>query len=76
MIAKVDQDNLNVYFELGLAMGMKKDVVLVSEDSLVLSLPSDLRNWECVTYPRGNYGELANRVTSFLEAGYGLDRVV
>lgn len=76
VIAKVDQDNLNVYFELGLAMGMKKDVVLVSEDSLVLSLPSDLRNWECVTYPRGNYGELANRVTSFLEAGYGLDRVV
>jgi hypothetical protein len=72
VVAKVDQDNLNVYFELGLAMGMKKDVVLVSEDSLVLSLPSDLRNWECLTYPRGNYDELATRLTQFLSTTYRL----
>lgn len=73
VIAKVDRDNLNVYFELGLAMGMKKDVVLVSEDSLVLSLPSDLRNWECLTYPKGSYDDLATRLTRFLEANYGLE---
>ena len=48
VIAKVDENNLNVYFELGLAMGLDKDVLLVSESSLVLNLPSDLRNWECL----------------------------
>jgi hypothetical protein len=72
VIAKVDQDNLNVYFELGLAMGMKKDVLLVSDDSLVLSLPSDLRNWECLVYKRGDYEQLARRVSEFLKSAYGL----
>ena len=72
VIAKVDQDNLNVYFELGLAMGMKKDVLLVSDDSLVLKLPSDLRNWECLTYSQGNYEQLAQRIAGFLSGTYGL----
>ncbi len=72
VIAKVDQDNLNVYFELGLAMGMRKDVLLVSDDSLLLSLPSDLRNWECLTYRKGDYDQLANRISEFLKANYGL----
>jgi hypothetical protein len=73
VIAKVDQDNLNVYFELGLAMGMRKDVLLVSDDSLVLSLPSDLRNWECLTYRKGDYDQLANRISEFLKINYGLE---
>jgi hypothetical protein len=72
IIAKVDQENLNVFFELGLAMGMKKDVLLVSDSSLVLHLPSDLRNWECLTYEKGNYPQLAERLTRFLVASYGL----
>lgn len=72
VIAKVDQDNLNVYFELGLAMGMRKDVLLVSESSLVLKLPSDLRNWECLTDSTGNYQELAERVAHFFANTYGL----
>src|SRR5207253_3157165 len=72
VIAKVDQDNLNVFFELGLAMGMKKDVLLVSESSLILSLPADLRSWECLTYEKGNYPQLAERLTQFLFSAYGL----
>src|SRR5262249_52030439 len=71
IVAKVDEDNLNVYFELGLAMGMKKDVLLISDDALVLKLPSDLRNWECLTYPKGNYELLAERVATFLVSTYG-----
>ena len=35
IIAKVDSSNLNVYFELGLAMGKQKDVLLISEKNLV-----------------------------------------
>lgn len=70
VIAKVDENNLNVYYELGLAMGLQKDVLLISESSLALHLPSDLRSWECLIYERGNYEQLAGRVTQFLRDQY------
>lgn len=62
IIVKVDSENLNVYFELGMAMGFDKDILLVSEDQWVFNLPSDLRNWECLTYPKGNYKALKEKV--------------
>ena len=74
VIVKVDVENLNVYFELGLAMGLDKDVLLVSEAGLVVTLPSDLQNWECLTYERGNYEELRDGVASFYESNYFLER--
>jgi hypothetical protein len=70
VIAKIDENNLNVYFKLGLATGMEKDVLLISESSLVLNLPSDLRNWECLTYDRGDYDQLKERVRTFLRQTY------
>lgn len=70
VVAKVDENNLNVYYELGLAMGLEKDVLLVSEASLAINLPSDLRSWECLTYDRGNYQQLADRVKAFLVTQY------
>lgn len=69
-IVKTDSNNLNVYFELGLAMGLHKDILLISEQNLVLHLPSDLRNWECLTYPEGNYDELKNRIIKFFSENY------
>src|SRR5436853_1446104 len=72
IVAKVDSDNLNVYFELGAAMGLGKDVLLISESSLVLNLPSDLRNWECLIYERGNYEQLRQRVAKFYRDNFGL----
>lgn len=54
VITKVDSNNLNVYFELGLAMGKQKDVLLIAEKDLVLQLPSDLRNREYEIFPRVN----------------------
>lgn len=74
VVAKVDEENLNVYFELGLAMGLDKDVLLVSESSLIITLPSDLRNWECLIYEKGNYEQLRGRVSAFFESNYHLER--
>jgi hypothetical protein len=71
VIAKVDEDNLNVYFELGVAMGMRKDVLLVSSEDLASRLPTNLRNWECLTYHRGNYEELKQKVEEYLKTMYG-----
>jgi hypothetical protein len=70
VIAKIDEVNLNVYFELGVAMGLFKDVLLISEQSLVLNLPSDLRNWECLTYPKGDYDRLKQSVSAYLRHTY------
>lgn len=70
VIAKVDSNNLNVYFELGLAMGQQKDVLLISEKELVLQLPADLRNWECLTYTKGDYDELNKKIVQFFEQNY------
>lgn len=70
IIAKVDSENLNVYFELGLAMGLDKDVLLISEQDLVIHLPSDLKNWECLTYTKGDYEELKDKVMKYYEENY------
>lgn len=65
IVAKVDAKRMNVYYELGLAMGFRKDVLLVSEQQWTNRLPSDLSNWECLTYPRGNYAELRRKIAKF-----------
>jgi predicted nucleotide-binding protein len=65
IIAKVDSENLNVYFELGLALGLNKDVLLISEKDLIFQLPSDLRNWECLTYAKGDYEGLKNKIIEY-----------
>lgn len=70
VIAKVDSENLNVYFELGLAMGLNKDVLLISEKDLILQLPSDLKNWECLTYSKGNYEELKEKVVKYYKENF------
>jgi hypothetical protein len=75
IVAKVDVNNLNVYFELGLAMGADKDVLLISERELSLNLPSDLRNWNCLTYTKGDYEELKEKVCKFYLDNYGLEKV-
>lgn len=75
IIVKVDTDNLNVYFELGLAMGLDKDVLLISEESLVLNLPTDLRNWECLTYKKGNYKELMCKIENYYKTKYFFENI-
>jgi hypothetical protein len=74
VIAKVDVNRMNIYYELGLAMGRQKNVLLVSEQSLVKLLPSDLSNWECLTYPRGDYRILRRKVAKYYQDNYHLGK--
>lgn len=69
-IIKVDSDNLNVYFELGFAMGLNKDILLICEEGAVGNLPTDLNNFECLTYPRGNYERLRENIIRFFKNNY------
>ena len=60
--------------ELGLVLGVDNDVLLVSESTLIITLPSDLRNWECLTYDKGNYEQLRQGVAAFFETNYHFKR--
>jgi len=73
IIAKVDNENLNVYLELGYALGQNKDVILISEEKLRIIIPSDLSNWECITYPQGNYEALKRNLIKFINQNYHLN---
>jgi hypothetical protein len=70
IVAKVDAKRLNIYYELGLAMGHRKDVLLVSEEKWTNRLPSDLSNWECLTYPKGDYAALRRKIAKFYRENY------
>jgi hypothetical protein len=74
VVAKVHVNRMNIYYELGLAMGRNKDVLLVSEQDLVERLPSDLSNWECLTYPRGDYSLLRRRVAKYYRDNHHLGK--
>ena len=51
-------------------MGLNKDVLLISEQGLVVDLPTDLKNWECLTYPEGAYETLKNSIVKFFKDRY------
>lgn len=70
IIVKVDTDSLNVYFELGFAMGIKKNILLISEESQVGNLPIDMRDMQCLTYTKGDYKELCEKVQRFFMQNY------
>ena len=46
VVAKIDEINLNVYFELGYAMGSDKDVLLISSHDKILQLVDLLLPWQ------------------------------
>lgn len=75
IIVKVDENNLNVYFELGLAMGLHKDILLISENDWVLNLPTDLRNLECLTYTKGNYHMLEQKIIEYYQNNYHYNQI-
>lgn len=70
IVAKIDVENLNVYYELGIAMGADKDVLLISEHKV--DLPTDLKNWNCLTYRMGDYEGLRIAVSRFFKDNFYL----
>jgi hypothetical protein len=60
---------MNIFYELGFAMGADKDVLLISSEE-GFELPSDLSNWECLRYPAGDYTALKDRIIQFFEGNY------
>jgi hypothetical protein len=75
VIAKIDMPNSeNVYYELGYAHGLRKPVLLISEEKAVNQLPFDVRGFWCLLYKEGHYEELAQEVSKWICEYFGLDR--
>ncbi len=70
IIVKVDSENIDNYFELGLAMGLDKEVLLISEQSLTINLPADLKKWDCLTYCKDDYDELKNKIINYYRVNF------
>ena len=68
VVAKADEKNLNVYFELGYAAALDKPVYVVCESSLIPDMPSDVKGWELVTYKKGDYEGLKSNMKSYLSS--------
>lgn len=48
LVAELTGKNPNVFYELGLAHAMKKDVILITQD--IDDMPFDLKHYRCIVY--------------------------
>jgi hypothetical protein len=67
IVAKVDVQNLNVYYELGVARALGKDIILVAAQEQIGGLPTDINNLEVLTYPTGDYKTLRDSLALALK---------
>jgi hypothetical protein len=65
IVAELTEHNLNVYYELGLAHGYGKKVIMLTQDSSVL--PSDLKHLRMIIYNPANLDDLKERLVKKIE---------
>lgn len=70
LIAKVDVLNVNVYLEVGLAMGSDKELLLVAKKNFTNEAPTDLANWHYLTFTEDNYEELRTKIAGYFNSKY------
>ena len=73
---KVGEPNLNICFELGYTMALEKDVILVCDEELIGQLPTDVNNFVCGTYPRGDYETLKDELSKVFRENYRVDLTI
>jgi hypothetical protein len=75
VIAKIDMPKSeNVYYELGYAHGLRKPVLLISEEKAVNQLPFDIHGFMCLLYKEGHYEKLAQEVSDWICEYFGTER--
>lgn len=72
IIVKPNFQSMNVYLELGMAVSLNKEILLIVEREETDRIPTDLRNWRYLEYTKGNYGELASNISKWFCDWYGL----
>ncbi len=67
IIVKVDQPNLNVYFELGYAMALEKPTILICNSDAIPSLPTDIKGLEVISYSVGDFESLNRSIQMYFK---------
>ena len=70
-LAEITTDNPNVWFELGLAMAVPKDVVLVCSDERKSKFPFDVQHRNIITYKTESpqdFTQLGEKITNRIKA--------
>ena len=69
IIVKADTLSRNVYFELGYAMGLNKEILVIVNDEET-NLPVDTRNIGRLVYKSGDYKDLKRKVIDHYKRNY------
>jgi len=70
-LVEISEDNPNVWFELGMAISLGKDCVLICSDERKTKYPFDVQHRKIIQYSTGStsdYDELKIRITERLKA--------
>lgn len=70
-LADITLDNPNVWFELGYALALNKDVVLVCSDERTTKFPFDIQHRTVITYPvesPRDFAELSEKIVTRLKS--------
>lgn len=65
----ISRGNPNIYFEIGLAQGAKKEVIIISQSHSLI--PFDLSHQKCIVADSGNFEHIAYEVFRALEQSSG-----
>ena len=65
VIVDASEENLNVYYELGLASALKKDLIILSQNAA--HIPSDTRHIRHLVYDYANLKTLETELTGWVE---------
>ena len=72
VVVKADADSKNVFFELGLAVSLQKEILIIIEQKGLKKIPSDLKDWRFLTYKKGDYRNLRRAVRDWFRSHYHL----
>lgn len=70
-LAEISTDNPNVWFELGIAMAIPKDVVIICSDQRQTEYPFDIRHRKIIKYTtesKRDFEDLSTEITKHLKA--------
>ncbi|EPT6987638.1 hypothetical protein ACVR1Z_004099, partial [Cronobacter sakazakii] len=65
----ISRGNPNIYFEIGLAQGAKKEVIIISQSHSLI--PFDLSHQKCIVADSGNFEHIAYEVFRAVEQSSG-----
>ena len=68
VIVLAGENNLNVFFEYGYALGRGKPIPVVLPKSKIPEAPTDIKGFECVVYEDGDFEGLRKEVVRYISA--------